>query len=233
MHDPATFDFSITGLFLAADWVVKSVLVLLAIASVWCWAVILDKVVRVLALRRAARRFRDAVAAGSLEAGPDATARRLLEAARREWQDEAADEIETRAERRQRIELALRAEIAALMDRARSGLTMLATTASAAPFIGLFGTVWGIMNAFVGIARAQDTSLAVVAPGIAEALFATAVGLGAAIPAVIAYNKIGAGFKGATQDFSASAARLAGALSKQPPDHAHRFPPRPMPRAAE
>jgi biopolymer transport protein ExbB/TolQ len=206
-------DFSMLGLFMAADWVVKGVMLLLALASIACWAVILDKVARIIRLRRAAARFGAAVAGGSLKA-EDASATRLLAAALREWRD--TDVNETRADRRTRIELALRGEIASLLEQARGGMTVLATTASAAPFIGLFGTVWGIMNAFFGIARAQDTSLAVVAPGIAEALFATAIGLAAAIPAVIAYNKLGAGFRGAMNGFSQAAAKLAADLSRRP-----------------
>ena len=210
-------DLSAYTLFLQADPVVKGVMVLLLLASVWCWAVMLDKAIRLLRLRRDARAFEAAARSGAFEAArPLAGA--VLAAAAREWRDEEAGQgalLETRGERRARIDHAMRAVVGDAMRRAERGLTLLATTGSAAPFIGLFGTVWGIMHSFTGIAQSQDTSLAVVAPGIAEALFATAMGLVAAIPAVIAYNKLVTEFGRMAQRFGAEIARLSGELSRR------------------
>jgi len=181
-------DLSFLNLFLQADIVVKAVMALLALASVICWTVILEKYVQLAAIRRQVRRFeitsrtpeRISEVTGDL---PQSVVAAGLDA----WRDH--DKSETRAERRERIERAMRGAMTARLRRAERGLPFLATVGSSAPFIGLFGTVWGIMNSFSAIAESQDTSLAVVAPGIAEALFATAIGLVAAIPAVMAYNK--------------------------------------------
>jgi biopolymer transport protein ExbB/TolQ len=210
-------DLSAFALFLQADPVVKGVMVLLLLASIWCWAVILDKSFRLLALRREAKAFEEGVQAGRFSADrPLASA--LLSAAGREWREEdegAGAPLETRGERRARIDHAMRAVVGDALRRAERGLTLLATTGSAAPFVGLFGTVWGIMHSFTGIAQSQDTSLAVVAPGIAEALFATAMGLVAAIPAVIAYNKLVTEFGRTAQRFGAEIARLSGELARR------------------
>ncbi len=138
---------------------------------------------------------------GSLDGEQRGISGHVVKAAVDAWRDQ--DPSETRAERRDRIERAMRAALGLEMKRLQNGLALLATSGSTAPFIGLFGTVWGIMNSFSSIAKSQDTSLAVVAPGIAEALFATAIGLVAAIPAVLAYNKI-------TTDLSRFAGRLEG-----------------------
>jgi biopolymer transport protein ExbB/TolQ len=108
----------------------------------------------------------------------------------------------------------MRAAVASELRRLERGLPFLATVGSAAPFVGLFGTVWGIMNSFQAIARSQDTSLAVVAPGIAEALFATAIGLAAAIPAVVAYNKISTDLSGVAYRFSAAIGTLGNRLAR-------------------
>lgn len=208
-------DLSALGLFLQADPVVKGVMVLLLLASIWCWAVILEKAARLVKLRREAAAFEKAARAGAFSA-KGALASDLLETAAAEWRTPPTPGIpETRGERRARIDQAMRAVAGDALRRAERGLTVLATTGSAAPFIGLFGTVWGIMHSFTGIAQSQDTSLAVVAPGIAEALFATAMGLVAAIPAVIAYNKLAGEFSRLSQRFGAEIARLAGELSKR------------------
>ena len=205
--------FSFIALFLRADWVVKAVLTGLVLASLWSWAVILDKAVRFRGLNREADRFEDQVASGrSLEevAQQAGDSRhplpRLLNAALREWKDakgkgslgegQAAMLI-------QRIDRVLDSLIARDSQRVEDGLGSLAIVATASPFIGLFGTVWGIMHAFQAIALEKNTSLAVVAPAIAEALFATAIGLAAAIPAYIAYNKF-------STDAGKFAARLEG-----------------------
>lgn len=182
-------DLSLIGLFLQADLVVKAVMILLVLASVASWSIILDRSIRLIRLKRQAARFEDEAAHVPLEAlshGPLADS--ILSAAQVAWQDRTVGE--TRSEVRDRIERAMRSALARNLRHLETGLPFLATIGSAAPFIGLFGTVWGIMNSFTAIAKSQDTSLAVVAPGIAEALFATAIGLAAAIPAVMAYNKL-------------------------------------------
>ena len=194
---------SIWELFLAADPVVKAVMLLLILASIWCWAIIFDKISRLRKLRRKAQEFEDMFwSGGSLEdlydriggtpADPMAS---VFAAAMREWRRSSARRLATkgddiRASMRQRIEQVMSLTMGREMERLESNLSFLASVGSTAPFIGLFGTVWGIMNSFQSIAATKNTSLAVVAPGIAEALFATALGLIAAIPAVIAFNKI-------------------------------------------
>ena len=191
--------FSAVSLFLRADWVVKMVMVGLALASLWSWAVILDKTFRFQALNREANRFEDAIGSGrslediAAEAGerPRHALPRMLQGALKEWRDartkgQASDS--QAAFLIQRIDRVLDTIIARESQRVEDGLGTLAIVATASPFIGLFGTVWGIMHAFQSIAIQKNTSLAVVAPSIAEALFATAIGLVAAIPAYIAFN---------------------------------------------
>jgi biopolymer transport protein TolQ len=199
--------FSAVRLFLAADWVVKGVLIGLAIGSLWSWAVIIDKLVRFALLNRQADRFEDEVGSGrSLEdvaqgAGerPQHALPRMLQAALREWRDARSKGLLAggQAEAQtafliQRIDRVLGSVIARESQRVEDGLGALAIVATASPFVGLFGTVWGIMHAFQAIAIQKNTNLAVVAPAIAQALFATAVGLATAIPAYIAYNKFSA-----------------------------------------
>jgi biopolymer transport protein ExbB/TolQ len=161
----------------------------LAIASVGCWAIIFEKVVRLSWLKSQVRKL-EAVARGQT---PKGQARGLvgavLAAAHSETED-GASRGEDRSDVRARLERAMRGGLRTELQRQEGGLPFLATIGSAAPFIGLFGTVWGIMNSFTAIGQQQDTSLATVAPGIAEALFATALGLAAAIPAVMAYNAV-------------------------------------------
>jgi len=176
-------DYSVWGLVMQADAVVKGVMILLVVASVATWAIIFEKIIRVAILNRAIRRLgtaRDSQSSHGL-------VRDVLLAGEHEA-DAPLDD--TPGEKRRRIESAMRHELKAQLQRLEIGLPFLATTGSAAPFIGLFGTVWGIVNSFTAIAQQKDTSLAVVAPGIAEALIATALGLAAAIPAVMAYNMI-------------------------------------------
>jgi len=187
-----------------ANIVVKVVLAGLAIASVWSWTVIIEKAVRFTGLNRYANRFEDEVGSGrSLEdiaaaAGeaPRHALPRMLQAALREWRDARAKGLLSggNAESQtafliQRIDRVLDSVIAREAQKVENGLSLLAIVATASPFIGLFGTVWGIMSAFQSIAAEKNTNLTVVAPSIAEALFATAIGLAAAIPAYIAYNK--------------------------------------------
>ncbi len=191
--------FSFLALFLKADIVVKAVMFGLALTSVWSWAVAIDKFLQVRKLEAGARAVEAILAEGrgldGIEDSPragDAMARVI-----------AVGLAEARVARRsvglsdagisraiERMERVMQAATAREMARAERGLAILATIGSSAPFVGLFGTVWGIMNAFRGIAESRDTNLAVVAPGIAEALFATALGLLAAIPAVIFYNAL-------------------------------------------
>ena len=204
-------NFSFFALFMQADWVVKGVMIGLILASLGSWAVILDKLFRFNSLNRAADRFEEQVGGGrSLEdvageagANPANALPRMLQAALKEWR-----EAKTRAMTENqtaflvaRIDRILDTMIARETAKVEEGLGSLAIVATASPFIGLFGTVWGIMHAFQNIALSKNTSLAVVAPSIAEALFATAVGLIAAIPAYIAYNK-----------FSTDAGKYAGRL---------------------
>ena len=195
---PESFNF--VSLFLHADWVVKLVMIGLGVASLWSWSIILDKLFRFAALNREANTFEDAVASGrslediAAEAGerPKHALPRMLQGALREWRDARGKGLSTDTQAAfliQRIDRVLDAAIARESARVEEGLGSLAIVATASPFIGLFGTVWGIMNAFQEIAIQKNTNLAVVAPSIAEALFATAIGLAAAIPAYIAYNK--------------------------------------------
>lgn len=196
--------FNIVHLFLSADWVVRGVMIGLAAASLWSWAVIIDKTVRFALLEGQANRFEGEVSSGrALEdvaraAGenPRHALPRMLQTALREWREARAKGLlsagpaETQAALLvQRIDRVLGSLIARESQRVEDGLGSLAIVATASPFVGLFGTVWGIMHAFQSIAIEKNTNLSVVAPAIAQALFATAIGLAAAIPAYIAYNK--------------------------------------------
>jgi len=210
-------DFSIYGLILQADPVVKTVMALLVIASVACWAIILEKVIRLSKLGRDLKRLERSVSDTSLAEAPRGLVRTLLSAAHGEA-DDGASRNESRSELRARLERSMRSALKSELLRLEVGLPFLATVGSAAPFIGLFGTVWGIMNSFTSIAQQRDTSLAVVAPGIAEALFATALGLAAAIPAVMAYNMISVSLgRGATRG-NTTIAELAKRLSRPQPE---------------
>ncbi|HEY5072107.1 MAG TPA: protein TolQ [Caulobacteraceae bacterium] len=222
--------FSLVSLFLRADWVVKGVLLGLGAASLWSWAVIIDKTFRFAAMNRSAGRFEAQVGSGrSLEevageAGP--TPRDplslMLQSALREWRDARAKgllgaaSVETQAAFLiQRIDRMLDSAIARESQKIEDGLGSLAIVATASPFIGLFGTVWGIMHAFQSIAIQKNTSLAVVAPSIAQALFATAIGLAAAIPAYIAYNKFSTDAGRFTARLEAFADELATAIQRR------------------
>lgn len=194
-------DLSIKDMFMNADAVVQSVMVLLLLASVVTWVVIFEKA---FILRRASREvmlFKRAAAGSENEIKPDFypdITRPMVKAGLRESGDSAGNE--SRSDYRERVERSMRAELSGLVDRLGCRSLFLATVGSISPFVGLFGTVWGIMNSFIGIAASGETTLAVVAPGIAEALFATAMGLVAAIPAVIAYNKITGSLKKITKE---------------------------------
>jgi len=194
----ASGDFSLLTLLGEADIVVKLVLVALLLASIWSWIVIGEKFFSLGALKKASLAFEEAFwngRAGEFDLRPGQggkdPASRVFVSCAREWQD-AGRALATPAEASaivMRAERSMRAAVDREIGRAGSGLSVLATIGSASPFIGLFGTVWGIMNAFLNIAEQQDTSLGTVAGPIAEALFATGLGLIAAIPAVIFYNK--------------------------------------------
>ena len=206
-------DLSIWGLILQADIVVQIVMLMLLLASLWCWAIIFDKIGRYRRVRDKADAFEDEFWSGkSLEELHDRVRTRadhpiamLFVAAMREWERsaEGARKATSGARLQERIAQVMRVTLNREVERLEKYLGFLATVGSTAPFIGLFGTVWGIMNSFQSIARSADTSLAVVAPGIAEALFATALGLLAAIPAVVAYNKF-------SNDMARYANRLEG-----------------------
>jgi biopolymer transport protein TolQ len=192
-------NFGLIATFLRADWVVKAVMVGLLIASLVSWGVIIDKAFRFTALNRAADTFEDEVSSGrSLEEVSQANANSrqalptMLRTALHEWKDARSHGALSDAQIGlliQRIDRGLDSLIARETRRVEEGLGTLAIVATASPFVGLFGTVWGIMTAFQAIAIQKNTNLAVVAPAIAQALFATAIGLVAAIPAYIAYNK--------------------------------------------
>jgi biopolymer transport protein TolQ len=210
-------DFSIIGMFMNADFVVQGVMLLLIFASIWCWAIIFEKWFLFNKIRQKATRFEnDFWSSEALDKFYEKTKKRanhpmaiIFVAAMEEW----FRSKNSNNQDAQGIKLSLRERIVQVMQVARnremehveSGLGFLATTGAAAPFIGLFGTVWGIMNSFQAIALSKNTSLVAVAPGISEALFATAIGLFAAIPAVIAYNKFSnevARFSNKLEDFS-------------------------------
>jgi biopolymer transport protein ExbB/TolQ len=182
-------DYSFYGMFLQADPVVKGVMLGLVFASVACWAIIFEKLVRLLWLRRQVGRLASIAKSGVSSGNERGLVKKLLASADEELVD-GASRGEDRSAVRARIERAMRGTLKSELQRQEAGLPFLATIGSAAPFIGLFGTVWGIMNSFTAIGQQQDTSLATVAPGIAEALLATALGLAAAIPAVMAYNAV-------------------------------------------
>ena len=189
-------DLSPWGMFLAADWVVKGVMIGLAFASVVTWTVLVAKMLELVgAMRRAQSGIRRVEGSASLPAALQAAGNRrdpvsrMIRAAALEY-DRSAPVLEQAGDSgvKERVDSHLDRIEAVAGRRMSRGTGVLATIGSTAPFVGLFGTVWGIMNSFIGISEAQTTNLAVVAPGIAEALLATAIGLVAAIPAVVIYN---------------------------------------------
>ena len=194
------YNFSMWFLFLRADAVVKGVILLLLAASIWAWAVIFEKVTSLRKLNEGAGKFEAAFWSGNslddlydrIGAQPKDPMSAIFISAMQEWRRSQARGVSAAlgAGLQDRIERVMQITMTREMDRVERNMTFLASTGSTAPFIGLFGTVWGIMNSFQAIAATKNTSLAVVAPGIAEALFATGLGLLAAIPAVLAYNKL-------------------------------------------
>ena len=187
-------DFSILSLFLRADFVVKSVIIILIASSIYSWAIIFDKIVMFRRINRDSEDFEDRFwKSKSAETFYNSLPASLDNPMAQLFKDSMQAVIKSRSKTNisQRLENILEVNIEKQMNFVNNKFTFLATVGSTAPFIGLFGTVWGIMNSFQSIAISRNTSLAIVAPGIAEALFATALGLLAAIPAVIAYNKFG------------------------------------------
>ncbi len=219
---------SMWGLFLEADPVVKGVMLLLVVASFWCWTIIFDKVMRFRRLRALAEKFEEAFwSGGSLEELYDRVGTRpnhpmaaIFVAAMAEWRRSlphgfAASGHGLVVGLQQRISQAMQLTLDREVDYLDRYMNVLATVGSTAPFVGLFGTVWGIMNSFQSIAASKDTSLAVVAPGIAEALFATALGLVAAIPAVVGYNKLSNDLNRYEGRLEAFSAEFSAILSRQ------------------
>ena len=193
-------DFGMLALFERADLIVKSVIILLLLASLWCWAIIFEKWIGVRRLNKRSNAFEKTFWSGQslddlydrISAEPRDPMSAVFVAAMREWRRSPSKSGigGATASLAERIDRVMHITVQREMDRVERYMTFLATTGSTAPVIGLFGTVWGIMNSFQSIAFSKNTSLAVVAPGIAEALFATALGLLAAIPAVVAFNKL-------------------------------------------
>jgi biopolymer transport protein TolQ len=220
---PTTGDISLVTLFLQAHIVVKVVIVGLLLSSVWSWAIIVDKTLLYGRVRRQMDRFEKVFWSGqSLEdlyrslTGRTPTAMAsVFVAAMREWKRSFEAGARSPIGLQTRIDKVLDVTIGRETERLERRLLFLATVGSAAPFIGLFGTVWGIMSSFQAIAASKNTALAIVAPGIAEALLATALGLLAAIPAVIAYNKLSSEAGKIGQRLEGFADEFAAILSRQ------------------
>ena len=218
-------DLSLLGLFLQADWVVKGVILLLLMASVWVWAIIFEKTMTLRRANRAADGFEDRFwSGGSLDELYEMEGKRptnpiaaVFGAAMSEWQRSArvAGADMTRGSVRDRVDRTVTVTVQREMDRMERWMVFLASVGATAPFIGLFGTVWGIMRSFAAIATSRNTNLSVVAPGIAEALFATAIGLVAAIPAVLAYNKISTDLGRFASRMEGFGSEFGGILSRQ------------------
>lgn len=216
-------DFSMWGLFARATLTVKLVMLMLIVASIWSWGIIIQKIITYRAARSEAAQFDMAFWSGkpldglfeTLGANPEGRSERIFAAGMSEWHRSHRDDGGLIAGAQARIDRSMDVAIAKEVEELQGGLSILATVGSTAPFIGLFGTVWGIMNAFIEIAEQQNTNLAVVAPGIAEALLATGLGLLAAIPAVIFYNKLSADSDRIVGGYEAFADEFATILSRQ------------------
>ncbi|CUH78197.1 protein TolQ [Tropicibacter naphthalenivorans] len=216
-------DFSMWALFARATLTVKIVMLMLIAASVWSWAIIIDKLMSYRNARREARRFDQAFWSGepldelfdTLGPEPKGRSERVFAAGMTEWRRSHREDGALIANAQQRIDRSMDVAIQKESESLLKGLPVLATVGSTAPFIGLFGTVFGIMNAFIEIAAQQNTSLVVVAPGIAEALLATGLGLMAAIPAVIFYNKLSADADRIIGGYESFADEFSTILSRQ------------------
>ena len=223
----AAGNFSIVSMFMHSDYIVQAVMILLLIASLWSWTIIFNKLVTLSGLKRKARRFEKLFWSGqSLDelyqqfaARNDHPLAAMFIAGLREWRRGFENPNGLRESMlpaiKERIEKAMSATILRETDGIERQLGMLATIGSVSPFVGLFGTVWGIMNSFSAIAARHDTTLAVVAPGIAEALFTTAMGLLAAIPAVIFYNRFIAEIGRYVNSLDAFSDEFSAILSRQ------------------
>ncbi|MBD3626338.1 MAG: protein TolQ [Rhodobacteraceae bacterium] len=216
-------DFSLLGLFMRATLTVKIVMALLVLASIWSWAIIVQKHVNFRQARAQALQFEDSFWSGQpldevyeeLEEEPEGGPEKIFVAGMREWRKSHTLQGGLIAGAQARIDRAMNIAIAREQDVINSGLGVLATVGSISPFVGLFGTVWGIKYAFEEIAIQQSTNLAVVAPGIAEALLATALGLLAAIPAVIFYNKLSSDADAISARYESFADEFSVILSRQ------------------
>lgn len=216
-------DFSLVALFLRATFTVKVVMIMLLVSSFWSWAVIVQKHILVRKARGEASVFDRAFWSGEpldelfekIGPTPDGASGKIFAAGMLEWRRSHRQDGGLIAGAQARIDRSMDVAIAKESENLNSGLSFLATVGSTAPFIGLFGTVWGIKHSFEQIAISQNTNLAVVAPGIAEALLATAVGLIAAIPAVVFYNKLNADAERIIGGYEAFADEFATILSRQ------------------
>jgi len=226
----AAGDLSLWGLFMQADIVVKLVMVGLLAASVWVWAIVFEKWSSIRRVNKAADGFEDRFwSGGSLDdlyeqegTKPVHPMAAVFGSAMGEWRRSVrvAGADMSRSGARDRVDRAITVTVQREMDRLERWMIFLASVGATAPFIGLFGTVWGIMHSFSAIAALHNTNLAVVAPGIAEALFATAIGLVAAIPAVLAYNKISTDLARYAGRLEAFGAEFAAILSRQSEERA-------------
>ncbi len=215
--------FSFIGLFMQASLVVQLVMIGLLLASIWSWAIVVEKIFAFRKARVEADKFEQLFWSGqsldelynNLSRGRTITMAALFVAAMREWKRSVEGNIRALGGIQLRVEKVMDVTISREMERLDRRLLFLATVGSTAPFVGLFGTVWGIMTSFQAIAVSKNTNLAVVAPGIAEALFATALGLMAAIPAVIFYNKFSADSAQIAQRLEAFADEFAAIVSRQ------------------
>jgi biopolymer transport protein TolQ len=214
----------IFGLFVQLHFVVNySVVIGLLLSSIWVWAIVIDKLILFTRTRKSMDRFEQAFWSGqsleelyrSLSARPNTCMAALFVAAMREWKRSFDGPSRSFAGLQMRIEKVMDVTIAREIERLERRLLVLATVGSASPFVGLLGTVWGIMTSFQSIAVSQNTSLSVVAPGIAEALFATAIGLIAAIPATIFYNKFSSEVNKQAHRMEGFADEFAAILSRQ------------------
>lgn len=217
-------DFSIWGMFMQADPVVKGVIIMLALMSIWSWAVMIDKSLTLSRLRKRAGKFEDLFWSGKpldelyakMKDRADHPMAKVFAAAMGEWErTKGAANSGLVASASDRIEKMMHVTVSRELEKTEKQMSVLATVASSAVFVGLFGTVWGIMNAFQSIAAQGDTSLVAVAPGIAEALFATAMGLVAAIPAVIGYNRYSAAINSYAVRLEGFADEFSTILSRQ------------------
>ncbi len=216
-------DFSFFALFMRATFTVKLVMILLIAMSFWSWSIIFTKIIALRNAKAEAARFDAAFWSGepleelydAIGPAPEGPSERVFAAGITEWRRSQRDNGAMIPGAQSRIDRSMDVAIAKQAEVFRSGMSFLATTGSTAPFIGLFGTVWGIMTAFEQIAIQQNTSLAVVAPGIAEALLATGLGLLAAIPAVVFYNKLSADVDRLVGGYEAFADEFATILSRQ------------------